>query len=195
MKMGVNVARLYDAQSIGDTRTHETRAVILLACGIAGNNQPLHGGGKIPQAICTALKTFQPLPLEVLGFHLLPQRINVNRVSLFKIARSILQNVLSKIEIGRSQCPFVVVGIHNAPLLIAPRVAPGGAVVAISRIEIVNQWSLWWGVTMMVVGSLVSLLAKPELFKAAKEGLSGRTSVMSLVSSCPFYVTASSRLM
>jgi hypothetical protein len=25
---------------------------------------------------------------------------------------------------------------------------------------------LWWGVTMMVVGSLVSLLAKPELFTA-----------------------------
>ena len=27
--------------------------------------------------------------------------------------------------------------------------------------EIVNQWSLWWGVTMMVVGSLVALAGKP----------------------------------
>ena len=45
--------------------------------------------------------------------------------------------------------------------------APSGALVQISRPEIVNQWSLWWGVTMMVVGSLVSLFAKPDLFKGA----------------------------
>jgi uncharacterized oligopeptide transporter (OPT) family protein len=48
---------------------------------------------------------------------------------------------------------------------IAPRIGPGGAVVPISRAEIVNQWSLWWGVTMMVVGSLVSLLGRPEIFR------------------------------
>ena len=47
---------------------------------------------------------------------------------------------------------------------IAPYTSPDGSVVAISRGEIVNQWSLWWGVVMMVVGSLVSLVAKPELF-------------------------------
>lgn len=47
---------------------------------------------------------------------------------------------------------------------IAQRVSPSGALVPISRAEIVNQWSLWWGVAMMVVGSLVGLLAKPELF-------------------------------
>jgi uncharacterized oligopeptide transporter (OPT) family protein len=48
---------------------------------------------------------------------------------------------------------------------IVARVGPSGAVIPISRAEIVNQWSLWWGVTMMVVGSLVSLLARPEIFK------------------------------
>jgi uncharacterized oligopeptide transporter (OPT) family protein len=48
---------------------------------------------------------------------------------------------------------------------IAPRIGPTGTVVPISRAEIVNQWSLWWGVTMMVVGSLVSLLGRPEIFK------------------------------
>jgi uncharacterized oligopeptide transporter (OPT) family protein len=57
-----------------------------------------------------------------------------------------------------------------APLMIragdiVARIAPGGAVIPISRVEIVNQWSLWWGVTMMVVGSLVSLLGRPEIFK------------------------------
>ena len=50
---------------------------------------------------------------------------------------------------------------------IVTRVAPNGALVPISRAEIVNQWSMWWGVTMMVVGSLVGLAAKPELFTGA----------------------------
>jgi OPT family oligopeptide transporter len=40
---------------------------------------------------------------------------------------------------------------------------PAGVLVQISRPEIVNQWALWWGVTMMVVGSLVSLFSKPEV--------------------------------
>ena len=57
---------------------------------------------------------------------------------------------------------------------IVARVLPSGAVVAISRGEIVNQWSLWWGVSMMVVGSLVSLLARPELFTSAFKSLRGK---------------------
>ncbi len=70
-----------------------------------------------------------------------------------------------------------------APLMIqlgdiAPRLSPSGALVPISRAEIVNQWSLWWGVTIMVVGSLTSLLAKPELitslFKGKKKGAAGQ---------------------
>lgn len=50
---------------------------------------------------------------------------------------------------------------------IAPRVTEGGGIVAISRGEIVTQWSIWWGVTMMVVGSLVALGARPEIFTSA----------------------------
>jgi uncharacterized oligopeptide transporter (OPT) family protein len=50
---------------------------------------------------------------------------------------------------------------------IVARVGLNGETIPISRNEIVNQWSLWWGVTMMVVGSMVSLLAKPELFTNA----------------------------
>lgn len=52
--------------------------------------------------------------------------------------------------------------------------SPSGAIVNISRAEIVNQWSLWWGVTMMVVGSLVSLAAKPDLFTNALKSLRSR---------------------
>jgi uncharacterized oligopeptide transporter (OPT) family protein len=44
---------------------------------------------------------------------------------------------------------------------IAPRLTAAGKTVAISRGEIVTQWSIWWSVTMMVVGSLVALCAKP----------------------------------
>jgi OPT family oligopeptide transporter len=63
-----------------------------------------------------------------------------------------------------------------APLMIqlgdiAPRVAANGAVIPLNRGEIVNQWSLWWGVTMMVVGAMVSLAAKPEIFTAAFKSL------------------------
>ncbi|MGQ3051484.1 MAG: OPT family oligopeptide transporter [Roseateles sp.] len=58
-----------------------------------------------------------------------------------------------------------------APLMIqagdiAPRLAADGTLIPLNRAEIVNQWSLWWGVTMMVVGALVGLLAKPEIFKS-----------------------------
>ena len=57
---------------------------------------------------------------------------------------------------------------------IVARVGPTGALVPISRAEIVNQWSLWWGVTMMVVGSLVSLLGRPEIFRGLfKRGKKG----------------------
>jgi uncharacterized oligopeptide transporter (OPT) family protein len=67
-----------------------------------------------------------------------------------------------------------------APLMIqagdiVQRVSPSGAVVPISRAEIVNQWSMWWGVTMMVAGSLVSLAAKPELFTSAFKSMSSGT--------------------
>jgi len=66
-----------------------------------------------------------------------------------------------------------------APLMIqagdiVARVAPNGTIVPISRAEIVNQWSMWWGVTMMVVGSLVSLAAKPELFTSAFKSVFGK---------------------
>jgi len=56
---------------------------------------------------------------------------------------------------------------------IVQRTAAGGTVIAISRTEIVNQWSLWWAVTMMVVGSLVSLLGRPEIFTSVFKSLRG----------------------
>jgi uncharacterized oligopeptide transporter (OPT) family protein len=42
------------------------------------------------------------------------------------------------------------------------------------RTYIVNQWSLWWGVVMMVVAALASLGARPQVFVAAFRSLRGR---------------------
>jgi len=50
---------------------------------------------------------------------------------------------------------------------IAARTLANGHVVNLSRAEIVNQWSIWWGVSMMVVGAFAGLAAKPELFTKA----------------------------
>jgi OPT family oligopeptide transporter len=55
--------------------------------------------------------------------------------------------------------------------------APSGALVQISRPEIVNQWALWWGVTMMVVGAIVGLFAKPEIFTKAFKSLTAKREV------------------
>jgi OPT family oligopeptide transporter len=56
---------------------------------------------------------------------------------------------------------------------IVQRTLSGGVVVPISRAEILNQWGLWWGVTMMVIGSLVSLLGRSEIFTTAFKSLRG----------------------
>ena len=55
---------------------------------------------------------------------------------------------------------------------IVARTLANGHVVNISRAEIVNQWSIWWGVSMMVVGAMVGLFAKPDIFTKAFKSMS-----------------------
>lgn len=50
--------------------------------------------------------------------------------------------------------------------------ADGSAV--FGRAHILNTWALWWGVVIMVVASLVSLFAKPQVFVEAFRTLTGR---------------------
>ena len=57
---------------------------------------------------------------------------------------------------------------------IVPRLLANGQTVPISRAEIVNQWSMWWGIAMMIVGSLVGLVAKPEIFTKAFKAFGAR---------------------
>jgi uncharacterized oligopeptide transporter (OPT) family protein len=42
------------------------------------------------------------------------------------------------------------------------------------RAHILNTWALWWGITIMVAGSVVALFAKPEVFVQAFRTLTGR---------------------
>ncbi len=44
------------------------------------------------------------------------------------------------------------------------------------RVHIVNNWALWWGIVMMVVASIVSLFAKPQVFVEAFKALTTRKS-------------------
>lgn len=44
----------------------------------------------------------------------------------------------------------------------------------VGRAEIVNQWAIWWGVAIMVVGSLVALFAKPKVIIDAFAGMLGK---------------------
>ena len=48
-------------------------------------------------------------------------------------------------------------------------VAEGTAV--FGRVHVVNTWSLWWGIAIMVTASMVSLFAKPQIFTDAFRAL------------------------
>jgi uncharacterized oligopeptide transporter (OPT) family protein len=58
---------------------------------------------------------------------------------------------------------------------IAPRsgsLAAGTAV--FGRVHVVNSWALWWGIAIMIVASMVSLFAKPQVFVDAFRMLARR---------------------
>jgi OPT family oligopeptide transporter len=42
------------------------------------------------------------------------------------------------------------------------------------RAYLLNNWALWWGITMMVVAAMVTLFARPEVFVEAFRSLAGR---------------------
>lgn len=111
--------------------------------------------GKATQYIPTILGT----DIRVLGLRLTLDAAMLGVGGLMGIA------VATSVLLG-AFINFVIL----APIMIqagdiVARIGPDGVVVPLNRAEIVNQWSLWWGVTMMVVGSLVGLFGRPEIFK------------------------------
>jgi uncharacterized oligopeptide transporter (OPT) family protein len=71
---------------------------------------------------------------------------------------------------------FVIV----VPIMISlGEIQPRAGVIAegtalFGRAHILNTWSLWWGITMMVVAAMVALFARPDVFVEAFRGLTGR---------------------
>jgi uncharacterized oligopeptide transporter (OPT) family protein len=82
--------------------------------------------------------------------------------------------VATSVVLGTVVNFFVLAPLMIARGDIAPRLLPNGTTVPLSRVEIVTQWSLWWGVTMMVVGSLIALVGKPEIFTSVFKNLRGK---------------------
>jgi uncharacterized oligopeptide transporter (OPT) family protein len=82
--------------------------------------------------------------------------------------------VATSVMLGTAVNFMVLAPIMIARGDIAPRLASNGSAIPLSRAEIVNQWSLWWGVAMMVVGSLVALAGKPEIFTSAFRNFGGK---------------------
>jgi OPT family oligopeptide transporter len=54
----------------------------------------------------------------------------------------------------------------------AGSIAEGTAI--FGRAYLLNNWALWWGITMMVVAAMVALFARPEVFVEAFRSLKGR---------------------
>ena len=113
--------------------------------------------GKVP------MPTLAKVPLPQLGLTFLPLDIamfGAGGLMGIRAAGSMMLGMLLN---------FAVI----VPLMIATGNLPPRADGTYSRIHVVNTWSLWWGITIMVVASLVSLFAKPEVFTKAFESLRG----------------------
>lgn len=62
---------------------------------------------------------------------------------------------------------FIIV----VPIMIAQGEIHARADGSWSRSHIMNTWALWWGISIMVTASMVSLFAKPQVFVEAFKGL------------------------
>lgn len=83
---------------------------------------------------------------------------------------------------GMRTATSMVIGMIVNYAVLAPIMIQRGDIVArvvngktipISQREILTQWSIWWGVGIMVVGSLVALFARPKVIIDAFKGLTG----------------------
>lgn len=109
------------------------------------------------------MPTLAKVPLPQLGLTFLPLDI-----AMFGAGGLMGMRAAGSMMIGMLLNFAVIV-----PLMIATGNLPPRADGTYSRIHVVNTWSLWWGITIMVVASLVSLFAKPEVFTKAFESLRG----------------------
>jgi uncharacterized oligopeptide transporter (OPT) family protein len=64
--------------------------------------------------------------------------------------------------------------VFLVPWMISLGEIPPRADGTFSRIHVVNNWALWWGISIMVVAALTSLFAKPQVILSAFKGFGRR---------------------
>lgn len=140
-----------------------------------GWTEPWHFHERLDDYYYMLAAKFQLWTPKILGteFRTLGLRLGLD-AAMLGVGGLMGVRVATSVMLGTAVNFFVL-----APLMIqrgdiAHRIGPDGATVALSRVEIVNQWSLWWGVTMMVVGSLIALAGKPEIFTSVFKNLRGK---------------------
>jgi uncharacterized oligopeptide transporter (OPT) family protein len=107
------------------------------------------------------MPTLSNVPLPQLGLTLLPLDI-----AMFGAGGLMGLRAAGGMLFGMVLNFVIIVPIMISMGEIAPR--PDGS---FSRTYIMNTWALWWGIVIMVVASLVSLFAKPEVFVQAFKSL------------------------
>ncbi|MCA1658059.1 MAG: OPT/YSL family transporter, partial [Verrucomicrobiaceae bacterium] len=140
-----------------------------------GWKEPWHLHERIDDYYYMLVAKYQLLVPRILGteFRTLGLRLGLD-AAMFGVGGLMGIRVATSVMLGTVVNFFILAPWMIARGDIAPRIGPTGATVALSRVEIVNQWSLWWGVTMMVVGSLIALAGKPEIFTSVFKNLRGK---------------------
>ena len=191
---GVVLDALYE--SAGAAAGMYKARVLAVAAGIAGAIGVLSGENimRLVQQKWLGLTTAWHLPLSLDGwYYALADKglVPLPRLAGVDIRQLALSPSLDLAMIGagglmgiRTAASLLVGAVLNfvviVPIMIsageiAPRegsVAAGTAV--FGRAHILNTWSLWWGITMMVVAAMVTLFARPEVFVQAWRMLTRR---------------------
>ena len=140
-----------------------------------GRTEPLYLHERIDDYYYMLAAKYELWIPRILGteFRTLGLRLGLD-AAMFGVGGLMGIRVATSVVLGTAVNFLVLAPIMIARGDIAPRIGTSGATVALSRAEIVNQWSLWWGVTMMVVGSLIALVGKPEIFTSLLKNLRGK---------------------
>ena len=191
---GVVLDALYE--SAGAAAGMYKARVLAAAAGIAGTIGVLSGENimRLVQQKWLGLGTAWHLPLSLDGwYYALAEKglVPLPRLAGVDLRQLALSPSLDLAMIGagglmgiRTASSLLVGAVLNfaviVPIMITageivPRagsLADGTAV--FGRAHILNTWSLWWGITMMVVAAMVTLFARPDVFVQAWRTLTRR---------------------
>jgi uncharacterized oligopeptide transporter (OPT) family protein len=184
---GVVLDALYE--SAGAAAGMYKARVLAAAAGIAGTIGVLSGENimRLVQQKWLGLTTAWHLPLSLDGwYYALAERglVPLPRLAGVDLRQLALSPSLDFAMIGagglmgiRTASSLLVGAVLNfaviVPIMIttgeiAPRAGSlAGGTALFGRAHILNTWSLWWGITMMVVAAMVTLFARADVFVQA----------------------------